>query len=215
VDHLIVFVDELNKYAPSDGHETYVRKMLLDVSERGRYLGLVLFSAQQFRSQVHKRVVGNSGTGIYGRMDMDELATPGYAVLSPATKSKLATLPKGELMIRHPHFTQPIFLRFPRPAVMAGRDGVRRYEPAADLPFEDAIARQIRRLDRTVPHNVIKDLIAGRDRDEVLNALSRTQQAQPDNVLAFFRAHLKKQAVREVVVEPPKAVYVPADPYGF
>ena len=84
VDHLVVFVDELNKYAPADSYETYVRKMLLDISERGRYLGLVLFSAQQFRSQVHKRVVGNAGTGIYGRMDMDELATPGYSVLSPA-----------------------------------------------------------------------------------------------------------------------------------
>ncbi len=215
VDHLIVFVDELNKYAPGDGHDTYVRKMLLDVSERGRYLGLVLFSAQQFRSQVHKRVVGNSGTGIYGRMDMDELATPGYSVLSPATKSKLATLPKGELMIRHPHFTQPIFLRFPRPAVMAGRDGVRRFEPADDMPFEDAIARLLRRLDRSVPLNLVKDLIAGRDRDEVLNAVSRCQQARPENVLAFFRAHLKKQATREVIVEPPRAVHVPADPYGF
>ena len=214
VDHLIVFVDELNKYAPSDGHDTYVRKMLLDVSERGRYLGLVLFSAQQFRSQVHKRVVGNAGTGIYGRMDMDELATPGYAVLSPATKSKLATMPKGELMIRHPHFTQPIFLRFPRPAVMAGRDGVRRFEPAEDLAFEDAIARQLRRLDRSVPLNLVKDLVAGRDRDEVLRALSRTQQALPENTLAFFRAHLKKQALHEIVAEPPRAVQVPADPYA-
>ncbi len=214
VDHLIVFVDELNKYAPGDGHETYVRKMLLDVSERGRYLGLVLFSAQQFRSQVHKRVVGNAGTGIYGRMDMDELATPGYGVLSPATKSKLATLPKGELMIRHPHFTQPIFLRFPRPAVMAGRDGVRRFEPADDLPFEDAIARQLRRLDRSVPFNMVKDMIAGRDRDEVLHALARTQQAQPENVIAFFRAHLKKQTARELLFEPPSAVHVPADPYA-
>ena len=214
VDHLIVFVDELNKYAPGDGHDTYVRKMLLDVSERGRYLGLVLFSAQQFRSQVHKRVVGNAGTGIYGRMDMDELATPGYSVLSPATKSKLATLPKGELMIRHPHFTQPIFLRFPRPSVMAGRDGVRKFEPGSDLPFEDAIARQLRRIDRTVPHNLIKDLIAGRDHDEVLNAVSRTQQARPENVLAFFRAHLKKQAVREVIMEPAHTVKVPADPYA-
>jgi hypothetical protein len=148
-------------------------------------------------------------------MDMDELATPGYSVLSPATKSKLATLPKGELMIRHPHFTQPIFLRFPRPAVMAGRDGVRRFEPADDLPFEDAIARQLRRLDRSVPLNQVKDLIAGRDREEVLNAVSRCQQARPDNVLAFFRAHLKKQAPREVIVEPPRAVHVPADPYGF
>ena len=214
VDHLIVFVDELNKYAPGDGHDTYVRKMLLDVSERGRYLGLVLFSAQQFRSQVHKRVVGNAGTGIFGRMDMDELATPGYAVLSAATKSKLATLPKGELMVRHPHFTQPVFLRFPRPAVMAGREGVRRFEPAMDLPFEDAIARQLRRLDRGVPHNVIKDLIAGRDRDEVLHAMSRTQQARPENVLAFFRSHLKKQAVHEIFAEPPRAVHVPADPYA-
>jgi uncharacterized protein len=73
VKHLIVFVDELNKYAPGDGQDTYVRKMLLDIAERGRYLGLVLFSAQQFRSQVHRRVVGNSGTALYGRMDGDEL----------------------------------------------------------------------------------------------------------------------------------------------
>ena len=62
VDHVVVFVDELNKYAPSDGPDTYVRRMLLDLSERGRYLGLVLFSAQQFRSQVLRRVVGNAGT---------------------------------------------------------------------------------------------------------------------------------------------------------
>ena len=79
VKHVIVFVDELNKYAPGDGQDTYVRKMLLDIAERGRYLGLVLFSAQQFRSQVHRRVVGNSGTALYGRMDADELATPGYS----------------------------------------------------------------------------------------------------------------------------------------
>ena len=212
VDHLIVFVDELNKYAPSDTHETYVRKMLLDVSERGRYLGLVLFSAQQFRSQVHKRVVGNAGTSIFGRMDMDELATPGYAVLSPATKSKLATLPKGELMIRHPHFTQPIFLRFPRPAVLAGRDGVRKFEPETDLPFEDAIARQLRQLDKALSLNAVKDLIDGRERDEVLYALHRTQQTRPDAVLQFFRAHLKKQIVHETVAAA--HVFVPADPYA-
>ncbi|MBI4419486.1 MAG: ATP-binding protein, partial [Gemmatimonadetes bacterium] len=129
VEQVVVFVDELNKYAPQDGPETYVRKMLLDISERGRYLGLVLFGAQQFRSQVHKRVVGNAGTVLFGRMDLDELATPGYQVLSPATKLKLATLPKGELMVRHPHFTQPVFLKFPRPAVLTGRAGVERFPP--------------------------------------------------------------------------------------
>ena len=145
VDHVVVFVDELNKYAPADGPDTYVRKMLLDLSERGRYLGLVLFSAQQFRSQVQRRVVGNAGTGVYGRMDMDELAMPAYGTISPATKIKLATLPKGELMVRHPHFTQPIFVKFPRPGVLNGREGIERFPPAAELPFADAVARQMRR----------------------------------------------------------------------
>ena len=144
VDHVVVFVDELNKYAPADGPETYVRKMLLDLSERGRYLGLVLFSAQQFRSQVQRRVVGNAGTVIYGRMDVDELATPGYATISPATKIKMATLPKGELMLRHPHFTQPIFVKFPRPAVLNGREGIERFPPAVELPFGEAVVKQLR-----------------------------------------------------------------------
>src|SRR3954466_349339 len=141
VDHVVVFVDELNKYAPADGPETYVRKMLLDLSERGRYLGLVLFSAQQFRSQVQRRVVGNAGTAIYGRMDLDELATAGYQTVSPATKIKLATLPKGELMVRHPHFTQPIFVKFPRPPVLGGREGIERFPPAADVSLPHAAAR--------------------------------------------------------------------------
>ncbi len=218
VDHLVVFVDELNKYAPNDSYETYVRKMLLDVSERGRYLGLVLFSAQQFRSQVHKRVVGNAGTAIFGRMDMDELATPGYAVFTPATKAKLATLAKGELMFRHPHFAQPIFLRFPRPAVLPGREGVRRFEPEADLPFEDAIARQLRRLDRRIGINEAKDLVTGRDEEEVLLALHRTQQTRPENALAFFKAYLKKQPLREVIpagtpLHAP-VIVLPDDPYA-
>src|SRR5204862_7482699 len=46
VDGVVVFVDELSKYAPGDGPDTYVKKMLLDISERGRYLGLVLFGAE-------------------------------------------------------------------------------------------------------------------------------------------------------------------------
>src|SRR5205823_330791 len=190
VDAVVVFVDELNKYAPADGPETYVKKMLLDISERGRYLGLVLFGAEQFRSQVHRRVVGNAGTVVFGRMDADELATPGYQVLSPATKIKLATLPIGELMVRHPHFTQPIFVRFPRPAVLRGRDGVERYPPSADLPFEDAVARQLVKLDRRVRPNQVKDIIADRGEEDVRRALAHTRQARPRDVLAYFKKQL-------------------------
>jgi hypothetical protein len=190
VDAVVVFVDELNKYAPADGPETYVKKMLLDVSERGRYLGLVLFGAEQFRSQVHRRVVGNAATTLYGRMDYDELGTPGYQVLSPATKIKLATLPVGELMVRHPHFTQPIFVRFPRPAVLRGRNGVERFPPGADLPFADAVVRQLVRLDARVRPNHVKDLIADRTPDDVRRALGATRRARADDPLAVFRRAL-------------------------
>jgi hypothetical protein len=217
VDHVVVFVDELNKYAPAEGADTYVRKMLLDLSERGRYLGLVLFSAQQFRSQVQRRVVGNAGTALFGRMDMDELSTPAYAMLSPATKIKLATLPKGELMVRHPHFTQPIFVRFPRPPVLGSREGIERFPPAVELPFADAVARQLRGLDRRVSADAVRALIDGRREDDVRRALGATRRERPDDVLAFFTACLGRRVNGEVVA-PRRAV--PAvrradDGYGF
>jgi DNA helicase HerA-like ATPase len=201
VDHVVVFVDELGKYAPAEGPDTYVRKMLIDLSERGRYLGLVLFSAQQFRSQVQRRVVGNAGTGIFGRMDMDELATPAYATISPATKIKLATLPKGELMLRHPHFTQPIFVKFPRPAVLNSREGIERFPPAPELPFADAVARQMRQLDRKVSSESIRALIEGRREEDVRRALAATRRERPVDASAYFTACLGRRVNGEVVTQ--------------
>ena len=218
VKHVVVFVDELNKYAPNDGQDTYVRKMLLDIAERGRYLGLVLFSAQQFRSQVHRRVVGNSGTALYGRMDADELATPGYMVLSPAIKTKLATLEKGQLMVRHPHFTQPIFVRFPRPAVMLGRDGADRYPQAVDVSLEHAVVRSLRQLDAGITLGWVKDTIAIATEEEVIRARNATLHARPDDVKGFFASQFRR-------IVPPRQPARPAtptlrttpgdDPYGF
>lgn len=221
VKHVVVFVDELNKYAPADGPDTYVRKMLLDIAERGRYLGLVLFGAQQFRSQVHRRVVGNAGTALYGRMDGDELATPGYAVLSPATRTKLATLAKGQLMVRHPHFTQPIFVRFPRPAVMRGRDGAERFPQAAEVPLEEAVLRQLRRFDPSLTLAWVQDAIALHDERDVLRALHATLLARPQDVKTFFKAQFR----RIIPASPPASTPAPPalsirplpddDPYGF
>jgi hypothetical protein len=218
VSHVIVFVDELNKYAPGDGPDTYVRKMLLDISERGRYLGLVLFSAQQFRSQVHRRVVGNSGTAMYGRMDMDELATPGYQVLSPATRTKLATLEKGQLMVRHPHFSQPIFVRFPRPAVMRGRDGAEKFPPAVDVAIEVAVLRSLRQLDPSLSLDWVKRTIAGHDEAVVIRARNETLQTRPERVQQFFESRFRRIVPSEPVKAPaavPLRSHGPDDPYGF
>jgi DNA helicase HerA-like ATPase len=224
VKHLIVFVDELNKYASSDGPDTYVRKMLLDIAERGRYLGLVLFSAQQFRSQVHRRVVGNSGTSLFGRMDADELATPGYSVLSPATRTKLATLEKGQLMVRHPHFTQPIFVRFPRPAVMQGRDGAEKFPQSVETGLDVAIYRALRPLDSSVSLPWIQKLVALYDENDLLRARDATIRARPGNVKGYFESQFRKIVPTEPAIaaaaasrEETHAVRtLPIDdPYGF
>ena len=219
VKHLIVFVDELNKYAPGDGHDTYVRKMLLDIAERGRYLGLVLFSAQQFRSQVHRRVVGNSGTALYGRMDGDELATPGYSVLSPATRTKLATLEKGQLMVRHPHFTQPIFVRFPRPAILSGREGAERYPQAAEATIETALYRSLRSLDPAISLAWVNNLTSLYDDDELLRLRNAALIQKPASVRAFFEKRLRsiipaeEPASASRVHKPPLRPLPIGDPY--
>src|SRR5512143_2059509 len=218
VNHVVVFVDELNKYAPSDGQDTYVRKMLLDIAERGRYLGLVLFGAQQFRSQVHRRVVGNAGTALYGRMDADELATPGYAVLSPAVKTKLATLEKGQLMVRHPHFTQPIFVRFPRPAVMRGRDGAERYPQAVDIDLEAAVVRSLRTLDPSITLGWVQEVMGIREEEEIVRARNATLRERPADVRKFFISQFRPTVTAQAVARPATAAIrsAPADdPYGF
>jgi len=192
--------------------------MLLDLAERGRYLGLVLFGAQQFRSQVHRRVVGNSGTALFGRMDADELATPGYAVLSQAVKTKLATLEKGQLMVRHPHFTQPIFVRFPRPAVMRGRDGIEKFPQAVDIDLDAAVLRSLRSLDPSVTLNWVRDAIGIRDDEEVIRARNATLRERPADVKRFFLSQLKPVVASQPAERQPAAAIrsAPADdPYGF
>jgi hypothetical protein len=197
VERVVIFVDELNKYASSDGQDSYLKRTLLDISERGRYLGEVLFSAQQFRSQVHKRIVGNCGTGLYGRMDMDELATPGYGTLSSAVKTKLATLPKGELMVRHPHFTQPVFLKFPRPPVMRGQDGRNLYQPQMDMPFAEAMVWRLRQMDSSLSSVKIKDAIADFDQETILSKINQVEQLEPEDILGWLKSNLQKIQTRK------------------
>ncbi len=198
VDSVVVVVDELNNYAPNTTRETYVMRTLRDICARGRYLGLVLFGAQQFRSQVDRQVVGNCSTALYGRIEMEELAQPGYAIFGDAAKEKLGALAPGEMLVRHPYFNQPIFVRFPRPALMRGQDGLKTYPPAPDLPLEDAVWQHLRQLNPKLQRNAVADLIArtcngnGKpNRDAVIGAMHKVlvNPPAPDEVLrAFERA---------------------------
>jgi hypothetical protein len=124
VDKLIVFVDELNKYAAA-GSEGGLRDTLVDIAARGRHLHVVLFGAQQFRSKVDTEILGNCGTSFYGRIGDEEIINSSYRSLSESTKSELLGLPKGRLLVRHAHFRAPLFGAFPRPPVIPGMSGQR------------------------------------------------------------------------------------------
>jgi hypothetical protein len=118
---VIIFVDELNKYAPSrkGESESSILEYVLDIAARGRSLGVVLISAEQFMSEVHSQVVGNSATKVIGRSDSSELADAAYRFISQDVKAHLTRLDKGELLLSHPIYRQPVKIEFPRPAYQA------------------------------------------------------------------------------------------------
>ena len=145
-------------------------------------------------------------------------------MLSPATRTKLATLEKGQLMVRHPHFTQPIFVRFPRPAVMQGRDGVEKFPQSVESGLDVAIYRSLRPLDHSVTLPWVQKFVALYDEAEVLRARDATTRARPTNAKAYFEAQFKKIVPAEAAVaaatasreESRAARTLPIDdPYGF
>ncbi len=114
---VIIFVDELNKYAPArgKGESSPILDQILDIAERGRSFGIILFSAQQFLSAVHERVTGNSATKVLGRTDSAEINAGNYRFLAQDIRYHLTRLEKGEMILTHPIYRQPVKIRFPKP----------------------------------------------------------------------------------------------------
>jgi len=113
---IVVFIDELNKYASKDVPKSSpILRELLDVTERGRSLGVVLFGAEQFRSAIHPRITGNCSTHAYGRTNTIEIATKDYGSLPETYKNMLTRLEQGEYLIQNPIFRTLLKVRFPKP----------------------------------------------------------------------------------------------------
>jgi DNA helicase HerA-like ATPase len=115
-EKIIFFVDELNKYAPSGAKTSPISEQVLDIAERGRSLGVILISAQQFMSAVHSRVTGNAATRIIGRSGSAEVLQPDYRFLDDDLKLNVTRLNKGELLLCHAIYRQPVKVVFPKPA---------------------------------------------------------------------------------------------------
>ena len=118
---IIIFVDELNKYAPSTSSKSSpLLANLLDITERGRSEGVILFSAEQFRSAIHERIKGNCGTNVYGRTNAIEVSRPDYKFVPSVYANMMTRLKKGDLIVHHPVFKTLLKLQFPFPSYNQG-----------------------------------------------------------------------------------------------
>ncbi len=118
---IIIFVDELNKYAPSTSSKgSPLLANLLDITERGRSEGVVLFSAEQFRSAIHERIKGNCGTNVYGRTNAIEVSRPDYKFVPTVYANMMTRLKKGDLILHHPVFKTLLKIQFPFPSYNQG-----------------------------------------------------------------------------------------------
>ena len=116
-DKVILFVDELNKYASQDvPKNSPILRQLLDIAERGRSLGIILFSVEQFRSAIHDRVKGNCSTHAYGRTNSIEISKPDYRYVPKVYQSMLTRLSPGEYVLSNPALRSLVNVKFPRPA---------------------------------------------------------------------------------------------------
>ena len=115
-DKIVVFVDELNKYASTDTPKSSpILRQLLEITERGRSLGLILFSVEQFRSAIHDRVKGNCATSAYGRSNFVEVGKSDYRYVGDTYRSMMTRLSPGEYIIQNPALRSLIKIKFPRP----------------------------------------------------------------------------------------------------
>lgn len=115
-DQIVIFVDELNKYASTDVPKTSpILRHLLDVAERGRALGIILFSVEQFRSAIHDRVKGNCANSAYGRTNFVEVTKPDYTFFGNIYKNMMTRLAPGDYIINNPALRSLVKVKFPYP----------------------------------------------------------------------------------------------------
>ena len=179
VDKLIIFIDELNKYAPSGSRTSSLKDTLVDISARGRHLNLTLFGAQQFRSKVDDEVVGNAATSLYGRTGDEELTNSSYRSFSSTTREELLQLEKGRLLLRHAHYAVPVFGTFPRPMVLMGKQGTdifgeHRQDAATSVL---AVMRRLIKTGKPPSITAIRSDIDGVPEEQVFEALDAVQAA--------------------------------------
>ena len=146
---MFVMLDELNKYAPREG-DSPIKRILLDLAERGRSLGVILIGAQQTASEVERRILANCAIRVAGRLDAAEAERPEYGYLPPLQRQRATLAKPGTMFVAQPDIPVPLAVEFPFPAwatrpsekgPWAGHDDAPRRpaDPFATIPADDDI----------------------------------------------------------------------------
>lgn len=119
--YILIFVDEINRFIPRPPRNiSAVAEQVMRTVVAGRSRGTILFSAQQFKSTVDPALHENTGMHIIAKLGVSELSAPPYLMIDESTKANIVRLNKGELVMVHPAFRQPIKIVFPKAPFKTG-----------------------------------------------------------------------------------------------
>jgi hypothetical protein len=130
-------IDELNKYAPRDGHSP-IKDLLIDIAARGRSMGLILLGAQQSAVSVEETVFKNAAIKIVGRLDAGEASE--YKFLTQEVRERATRFLPGTMIINQPLIPAPLPFTFPFPGFATNPEEATQKLTAAE---EDALLAKL------------------------------------------------------------------------
>ena len=138
--YIVILLDEVNRFLPhriaggsvmggtvgaggsgsigaggiSVGRST-VGEELFKTLITGKSRHCILFTAQQFKSQIDPGLNENTGLHVLAKLGLSELTTGPYSMIDDVTKSVVSKLHKGEFILVHSAFRHPIKITIPKP----------------------------------------------------------------------------------------------------
>ncbi len=117
----IIMMDEANKFAPEAGRSP-LKDLLVDIAERGRSMGVILFSAQQHAGSVAPTIIRNASVKLVGRLDAGDLDA--YRFLPVEMRQRATLFVPGSMVLHQPVIPAPLPIRIPFPPFATSADEV-------------------------------------------------------------------------------------------
>lgn len=114
-ERVMVFVDELNKFAPSGKSASALKFSIVDITARGRSIGLSIVGAEQVANQVDEEILSNTSTFIVGRSHALSLKGENFHWLQGGLRDRAMVLEKGDMILWHAVHSRPVMISFPKP----------------------------------------------------------------------------------------------------